>query len=113
REIIYSNDLVKISSEIIYVKDKNNIFKVEGETDPQGGKYYYGFNRAFFWNYDNSGKQHLIIGTDRGYFYLLEVEESNEEKIPFKFNAIGPLKCSKDKIIRTHSRSCGCGIDLN
>lgn len=113
REIINDDDSIKVSSEIIYVKDKNNIFKVEGETDPQGGKDYYGFNRAFFWDYDNSGKQHLIIGTDRGYFYLLEVEEGNEGKEPFKFNATGPLKCSKDKIIRIHSRSCGCGIDLN
>lgn len=112
-----SNDInkIKIASEIICVIDNNtnSIFKVEGETDPQGGKEYYGFNRAFFWDYDNSGKQHLIIGTDRGYFYVLEVEEQNDAKNPFKFNATGPLKNPEGKIIRVHNRSCGCGIDLN
>mgnify|MGYP000877081617 CR=1 FL=1 len=113
REIFIDDNIIKISSEIIYVKDNNSIFKVEGETDPQGGKEYYGFNRAFFWDYDNTGKQHLIIGTDRGYFYLLKVEEGNDEKNPFEFSAIGPLKGSEDNITRVHNRSCGCGIDLN
>ena len=118
REILKDkNDInkVKVSSKIICVKDKNSntIFRVEGETDPQGGREYYGFNRAFFWNYDNSGKQHLIIGTDRGYFYVLKVEERDDESNPFEFSAIGPLREKKEKIIRVHNRSLGCGIDLN
>jgi hypothetical protein len=125
REIISDNSLthdsvnspdknqIQLSSNIIYVKDRDEIFKVEGETDPQGGKEYYGFNRAFFWDYDNSRKQHLVIGTDRGYFYLLKVEETENEINPFEFDSVGPLEGPDGEIIRAHNRSCGCGIDLN
>ena len=105
------------TSEISYCRhllhDQNGIFRVEGETDPQGGKKYYGFNRAVKWNYDGSSKQHLIVGTDKGNFYLLVDAGDFSEDSGFKFKSIGPLKDCEGKIIRIHSRSCACGIDLN
>ena len=96
----------------ILLEDQNGVFRVEGETDPQGGETW-GFHRAAFWNFDRGGRQHLVVGTDKGLLYLLIEEEDSIKDGKFKFRSVGPLKDTKGKVIKVHNRAVAAGIDLS
>jgi hypothetical protein len=50
--------------------DQNGVFQVDGDTDVQHTTKW-GFHGAALWDYDGSGQQHLIVGTDKGLLYLI------------------------------------------
>jgi len=55
--------------------DQNGIFHVPGETDPQFSPEW-GYHRISKWDFDGSGRQHLIVATDKGNLYLLTDDTS-------------------------------------
>lgn len=112
REIKTDGGELKLSSERIRIRDQFGVFRPEGETDPQGGKDW-GFHRASRWDFDGSGRQHLIVGTDKGLLYLLIEEEKLGTGGEFKYKSVGPLKDTEGDVIKIHNRACAAGIDLN
>jgi hypothetical protein len=111
REVRIRNKEVRLGSEYTLL-DQNGPFRVEGETDPQFGEDG-GFHRAAKWDFDGSGRQHLIVGTDKGLLYLLREGEDLGTNGEFRFNSIGPLKDENGNVIKVHNRVCAAGIDLN
>lgn len=103
---------VRLSSKPIILRDQNGVFKVEGETDPQWGGDE-GVHRAVKWDFDNSGKQHLIAGTDKGLLYLLIDEMDLRRDNELWFRSIGPLRDIRGKVIKIHNRAVAAAIDLN
>lgn len=114
REIIGSGDEVRLapSSDTITVQDQNGAFWMESETDPNDMKSG-GFHRACRWDFDGSGRQHLIAGTDKGLLYLLIEEHHLGTGGEYKYKSVGPLKDSEGNVIKVHNRACAGGIDLN
>ncbi|MEX0724901.1 MAG: hypothetical protein WD065_01445 [Planctomycetaceae bacterium] len=92
--------------------DQNGIFRVDGDTDAQHGVNW-GFHRAALWDYDGSGKQHLIVGTDKGLLYLLREDQPLGEEGRFEFRSYGPLKDADGTEIRVHHRLVAAPIDLD
>jgi hypothetical protein len=88
-------------------------FRVEGVTDPQGGREFYGFNRAYFWDPDGRGGQDLVVGTDKGLLYLLRVSETSDAAAPFAFDPRGPLRDREGRALKCYNRACACGADLD
>jgi hypothetical protein len=112
REIKKNGQDMRISSDKISIRDQFGIFKPEGETDPQLGKDW-GFNRAARWDFDGSGRQHLIVGTDKGYLYLLIEEQKLGTDGEFIYRSAGPLKDTDGDVIKLHNRACAAGVDLD
>ena len=73
RELTIADGQPKLSSLRFPLLDQNGIFKVDGDTDIQHMTRW-GFHRAALWDYDGSGQQHLVVGTDKGWLYLLRLE---------------------------------------
>ena len=96
----------------IPLMDQNGVFKVEAETDPNAWKVW-GYHRAARWDFDGSGRQHLIVGTDKGLLYLLMEDEHTMEAPTIKFRSVGPLKDSSGRVIRIHNCAMAGGIDLD
>jgi hypothetical protein len=92
--------------------DQNGVFRVDGDTDAQHMTNW-GFHRAALWNYDGSGRQHLIDGTDKGWLYLLRLETPLGKDGRFKFRSFGPLKDTAGDVIRVHHRTVAAPIDLD
>lgn len=101
-----------LSSESMVIHDQDGPFRLEGETDPQGGQDW-GFHRTFRWDFDGSGRQHLIVGTDKGLLYLLIEQEDLGTGGCYRFRSVGPLRDRCGEVIRIHSRACAGGIDLD
>jgi len=112
RHVMKHGSGIRISSESIPLKDQNGVFRVEGENDPAGGKDW-GFHRAVKWNFDGSGKQHMIIGTDKGLLYLLINNDKPAEGEPFSFRSLGPLRDTCNNVIKIHNRVSPAAVDLN
>jgi len=112
RKITNDCGTVKLSSEAIQLTDQNGKFTVEGGTDPAGGKGW-GFHRAIKWDFDASGKQHLIIGTDKGLLYLLIDDGCSVDTGYFKYRSVGPLIDIYGNVIKIHNRACPAVLDLN
>lgn len=94
------------------IMDQNGVFRVEGETDPQFSPEW-GYHRMARWDFDGSGNNHFIVGTDKGHLYLLRKDTSIPGKDEFTFSSSGPLKDTSGSVIRIHSRSVAGSIDLN
>lgn len=92
--------------------DQNGLFTVEAETDPNIWMSW-GYHRATLWNFDGSGRQHLIVGTDKGLLYLLIDEGGTGRDGEFRFRSAGPLKDTSGSVIRIHNRVCAAAIDLD
>lgn len=112
RELRTSDGKPQLASARFPLYDQNGIFRVEGETDAQHGANW-GFHRAALWDYDGTGKQHLIVGTDKGLLYLLRSERPLDKGGRFEFRSFGPLKDSEGKEIRVHHRVVAASIDLD
>lgn len=112
REIIDTQDGVYLASERKAVEDQNGVFRMEGETDaqeaPEGG-----FHQIAKWDFDASGRQHLIAGSDKGLLYLLIDEGEAGSNGTFKFRSAGPLKDCDGNVIRIHNRVCPAAVDLD
>lgn len=106
------NGEVSIASKGIPVRDVQQCdITVSSETDPLMSATF-GFHRAFPWDYDGSGSQSQIIGTDKGLLYLLKVSPTEEERNPFRYEMCGPLKDTTGNTIKLHNRACAGGIDI-
>ena len=70
------------------------------------------FVPATVWGYDGGG-QHLVVGTDKGWLYLLRSELSLGKDDRFEFRSSGPLKDTDGNIIRIHHRAVAAPLDLN
>ena len=112
REILNQDGQIRLSSKRHDLLDQNGIFRVDGITDANHGTRW-GFHRAALWDYDNSGKQHLIVGTDRGLLYLLREEQQIRTRGEFRFRSSGPLKDNKGNVIKIHNRVVAAPLDLN
>lgn len=112
RELLSKDGQVRLSSERHPLFDQNGTFQVDGETDAQHVEKW-GFHRAALWDYDGSGQQHLIVGTDKGWLYLLRSETPLGKDGRFEFRSFGPLKDSEGKVIRIHHRVVAAPIDLD
>ena len=112
RELTVVDGQPKLSSSRFPLLDQNGIFKVEGDTDIQHMTRW-GFHRAALWDYDGSGQQHLIVGTDKGWLYLLRLEKPLGENDRFEFRSFGPLKDTRGEIIRIHHRAVAAPLDLD
>ncbi len=102
----------RLSPKAIRLEDQNGTFLVGSETDTQSAGVW-GWHRAARWSFDQSDKQHLIVGTDKGLLYLLIDESKQADKQVFRFRSVGPLKDAKGHVIRVHNRTHAAGLDLN
>ncbi|RLS41783.1 MAG: hypothetical protein DWH81_05390 [Planctomycetota bacterium] len=112
RELLVANGVPQLSSERSPLFDQNGIFRVDGDTDAQHLTKW-GFHRAALWDYDGSGQQHLVAGTDKGWLHLLRLERPLGENGRFEFRSFGPLRDSNGEVIRIHHRVVAAPIDLN
>lgn len=112
REVTRHDGGIRLSPASIRLQDQNGPFWVEGETDPYESPEW-GFHRAARWDFDKSGRQHLIVGTDKGLLYLLIDDPGLDRDGAFRFRSVGPLKDREGTVIRVHNRVCAGGIDLN
>ena len=112
RELLTLNGNLQLSSKRSPLFDQNGVFQVDGDTDAQHTTKW-GFHRAALWDYDGSGKQHLIVGTDKGWLYLLRSETSLGKDGRFEFRSFGPLQDSAGTMIRIHHRVVAASIDLD
>lgn len=94
------------------IMDQHGVFTVEGETDPQLSPQW-GYHRISKWNFDGSGRNHLIVGTDKGLLFLLIDDPVLSNPGEFIFRSMGPLKDSSGAIIKIHNRAVAAGLDLN
>jgi hypothetical protein len=111
-QIKTDGDRVRLVWPGIRLMDQNGVFKVEAETDPNAWKVW-GYHRSARWDFDGSGRQHLVVGTDKGLLYLLIENEHTMDAPPIKFRSVGPLKDSSGQVIRIHNRAMASGIDLD
>jgi hypothetical protein len=112
RELIKQDRDVRLSSQRYPLNDQHGEFRVDGETDAQHVEKW-GFHRAALWDYDGSGKQHLIVGTDKGWLYLLQCESPLGKNGKFEFRSFGPLKDAAGNVIRVHHRVVAAPLDLD
>lgn len=112
RELTVVDGQPRLSSERFPLFDQNGVFRVDGDTDAQHMTKW-GFHRAALWDHDGSGRQHLIVGTDKGWLYLLRNEKPLGEHDRFEFRSIGPLTDTAGTIIRVHHRVVAAPLDLD
>ncbi len=112
RELLTEGGKVRLSSTVHPLNDQNGRFQVEGETDSVHGEKW-GFHRAVLWDYDGSGKQHLIVSTDKGLLFLLREEQPLGSGGKFEFRSSGPLQDETGKVIRIYNRLAAAALDLN
>ncbi|TNJ63990.1 VCBS repeat-containing protein [Paenibacillus hemerocallicola] len=112
REITNTADGVYLSPERKAVEDQDGVFRMEGETDAQESPES-GFHQIAKWDFDGSGRQHLIAGSDKGLLYLLVDDGEAVRDGTFKFRSVGPLKDCDGNVIRIHNRVCPAAVDLN
>lgn len=112
REIVNTADGVYLSTERKAVEDQNGVFRMEGETDGQEAPDS-GFHQIAKWDFDGSGRQHLIAGSDKGLLYLLIDDGEAVREGAFKFRSAGPLKDCDGNVIRIHNRVCPAAVDLD
>ncbi|TMV48670.1 VCBS repeat-containing protein [Paenibacillus mesophilus] len=112
REIIDTQDGVYLAPERNAVEDQNGVFRMEGETDGQESPDS-GFHQLAKWDFDGSGRQHLIAGSDKGLLYLLIDEGNAGSNGTFKFRSAGPLKDCEGNVVRIHNRVCPAAVDLD
>jgi hypothetical protein len=106
------NGIILHYTDFLKIMDQNGVFRVEGETDPQFSPEW-GYHRMARWDFDGTGKNHLIVGTDKGHLYLLREVSSPAGQGSFNFMSAGPLKDTTGLVIRIHSRAVAGSIDLN
>ena len=94
------------------IMDQNGVFKVEGETDPQLSPEW-GYHRISRWDFDGSGRNHLIVSTDKGLLYLLKDDPMLAKPGEFIFRSSDPLKDASGNTIKIHNRAVAASIDLN
>jgi hypothetical protein len=111
RELRSDDKGVRVSSKSHPLYDQNGVFHVPAETDPTDTRW--GFHRAALWDFDGSGKQHLIVGTDCGNLYLLRQDKPLGVNDRFEFTSFGPLTDSAGKVIKIHNRVDAGPIDLD
>ena len=112
RELLTADGKLRLSSKRHPLYDQHGVFRVDGGTDAQHGAKW-GFHRAALWDYSGTGKQHLIVGTDKGLLYLLREEAPLGTNGRFEFRSFGPLKDSKGAMIRVHHRVVAAPMDLD
>ena len=112
RELLMTEGKPQLSSARFPLYDQDGIFHVDGDTDMQHMTKW-GFHRAALWDYDGSGRQHLIVGTDKVWLYLLRQEKTLGENDRFEFRSFGPLKDTAGKTIRAHHRAVAAPLDLD
>ena len=112
RELLIKDEKVMLSSKKHPIFDQHGIFTPEGETDPQLGKDW-GFHRASLWDYDNSGRLHLIVATDKGELFLLIEDKPLGSQNKFIYRSCGPLKDTAGNVIKIHNRASAAAIDLD
>ena len=100
------------NTDSLKIMDQNGIFKVEGETDPQLSPEW-GYHRISKWDFDGSGRNHLIAATDKGLLYLLKDDPTLAKPGEFIFRSSGPLKDASGNVIKIHNRAVAASIDLN
>lgn len=96
----------------LQLMDQNGVFRVDGETDPQLSPEW-GYHRITRWDFDKSGRNHLMAGTDKGLFYLLKDDPATAKPGKFIYHSSGPLKDSAGNTIRIHNRAVAASLDLN
>ncbi len=106
------NGIILHYTDSLKIMDQNGVFRVEGETDPQSSPEW-GYHRMARWDFDGTGKNHLIVGTDKGHLYLLREVSSSAGQGNFHHISAGPLKDTTGLVIRIHSRAVAGSIDLN
>jgi hypothetical protein len=113
REILRGpSGAVRLSSRTEAIRDQRGVFAVKGETDPQGGESW-GWHRVGRWDFDGSGRQHLVVGTDKGLLYLLIAESEPDAGGGFRFRSHGPLADADGRVIKVHNRAVAAGLDLD
>lgn len=112
RELLCREGEVRLSSRRIPLHDQHGEFRVDGETDAQHVEKW-GFHRVALWDYDGSRRQHLVVGTDKGWLYLLRSETPLGANGRFQFRSSGPLRDTRGNVIRIHHRVVAAPLDLD
>jgi hypothetical protein len=112
REIVVDGEGISLSPDKAALEDQNGIFRMQGETDPQASPDS-GFHQIAKWDFDGSGRQHLIAGSDKGLLYLLIDEGNAVSGGTFKFCSAGPLKDCDGNVIKIHNRTCPAAVDMD
>jgi len=110
REIERRPDDVRIASETIKLNCNGNLVEPKGVTDPQMTESW-GFHRSALWNFDQSGKNHFIIGTDTG--NLLLVTDTGEYFTTGNCQLSDYLKDANGEVIKVHNRAKAVAFDLD
>ena len=101
---------VKIAYDSIKLKCGDKLVEPKGETDPQGLENW-GFHRSAVWNWDGSGKNHIIIGTDTGNLVL--VTDIGQYFTTGECKISDYLKDSAGNVIKLHNRAKAVAFDLD
>ena len=110
REIKRSPSGVKIFSDTIELNCGGKLVEPKGGTDPQAGELW-GFHRSAVWDFDKSGKNHIIIGTDTGNLQL--VTDTGNYFTTGNCKLSDYLKDSNGNIIKVHNRAKAVAFDLD
>jgi hypothetical protein len=73
----------------------------------------WGYHRISKWDFDGSGRNHLIVSTDKGLLYLLKDDPRLTKPGEFIFRSSGPLKDASGHVIKIHNRAVAASMDLN
>ena len=110
REIERNPSNVRIAHETIELNGDGKPVVPKGVTDPQMGELW-GFHRSALWDFDQSGKNHIIIGTDTG--NLLLVTDTGGYFTTGDCKLSDYLKDSNGDVIKVHNRAKAIAFDLD
>jgi hypothetical protein len=110
REIVSTAESIRLSWPEVPIVDQDGPFlKGDSQTDPNVN---IADHRLVKWNFDGSGRQHLIVGNDGGLLYLLIEEEDLGTDGIYRFRSFGPLCDTGGQMIKIHNRVVPAAIDL-
>lgn len=111
RQIVPAADGIRLSGAETPILDQDGPFlKADSQTDPNVDLACHHLAK---WDFDGTGRQHLIVGNDGGLLYLLIEEEELGADGAYCMRSVGPLRDSTGKVIKIHNRVCPAAIDLD
>ena len=111
RRIVAQGGRIRLEENETPIQDQNGPFlRGDSQTDLHRDLAVHKLAR---WDFDGSGRQHLIIGNDGGKLYLLIEEEDFSAGNGYRMRSVGPLSDQAGHVIKIHNRVCPAAVDLD